>query len=370
MTTRIVAKGEVISPATSHASITRNNATRSDSMPPRINVLRHKNAWGAPVERLARQLFQSFFLFLSLQPQLSKAVQPCSGLLLEQVKQSPGIAVSGVEKDGVPLLEAIPDYDVEQDILYYFFQSGHAGMYLGGWFADRKSQKFFIRKNAKAVKLGVAVRVQVGHEKLRDIQAFAKSYVDTPAATCSCQHDHLYFFHQAGVYLNAPIPLFGLTVYERVLKYGFKNAQGDPYPHFVHVIGPSEMTLLKLNENLKRLQTVRTLRYLKHFGIKYADLKKLADRTPAYRGFANILEKVADKERHKEITEHEVERVTQYYQLVEEITATELERHFGDLSLAFNERLGELRKFDNTTKKQFFLGILKRAAQQFVDTEI
>jgi hypothetical protein len=91
------------------------------------------------------------------------------------------------------------------------------------------------------------------------------------------------------------------------------------------------------------------------------DLAEIMKDRPGLEAIESTLEKVVDPKQHASITRSDIDTVTEYFAMVEEVALEMFRRKYGDDHKAFRH-LEDARK--NPNRRTFLLEVLREAARR------
>ncbi len=173
-----------------------------------------------------RGLFVVLLCVVSLCANLSHAnAAPCSKLL---VRSHP------VHGGGAKLKAAVPGYDAQQDMMFFFHGGAHASLYVGTYYWDHwgvgEGARITVHPEPQVIPRGILVRVRIGSDRVQALESTISQGKTPLAHTVSCHLNQLAFLQRHGIFLNGGPKLLGTTTLRAVLEKGFVALNGEPLP--------------------------------------------------------------------------------------------------------------------------------------------
>ncbi len=135
---------------------------------------------------------------------------------------------------GAKLRNAAPDYDRLQDMMFFFHDGAHASLFVGGFYWDHwgagEGARITVHPDPQVVPRGILVRVRIGRDRVKALEATISKGKTPYAYTTSCHLNQLAFLQRHGVFLKDGPKLLGTTTLRAVLEKGFVDAGGKVLP--------------------------------------------------------------------------------------------------------------------------------------------
>lgn len=175
-----------------------------------------------------------------------------------------------LQRQHIRLLEAIPDYQPESEVLFTFREDGHAQMYFGDYFWDVHN----VDPGHRSIVYGVVVRLKVGKEIVAALEDSVREKRHQ-RGTYSCHHTTLLFLLRHGVHLAGGMPFLGSDVYRRAMREGFRFEDGSTIPQEVYLIHHGDENLIEQLDDRIQLLTLQWFGSgSQQAGLTEEDLKK------------------------------------------------------------------------------------------------
>jgi hypothetical protein len=139
-----------------------------------------------------------------------------------------------VKGGGAKLKAAVPGYDAQQDMMFFFHGGAHASLYVGNYYWDHwgvgEGARITVHPDPQVIPHGILVRVRIGRDRVQALESTISQGRTPLAHTLSCHLNQLAFLQRHGIFLSGGPKLLGTTTLRAVLEKGFVALNGESLP--------------------------------------------------------------------------------------------------------------------------------------------